>query len=117
MLGGSYTAELTDDIDWLIETDVQYLDDRFDTAYNILIIPGYWKVDLRAGITSDNWSVIAFANNLFNDYTVKAAFNTTDFTTLNLAFFPPPVTFILNNALQAQLPDKRQIGVRTTFNF
>jgi iron complex outermembrane recepter protein len=117
VLGGSYTAELTDDIDWLIETDVQYLDDRFDTADNILIIPGYWKVDLRAGITSDNWSVIAFANNLFNDDTVKAAFNTTDFTTLNLAFFPPPVTFILNNALQAQLPDKRQIGVRTTFNF
>ena len=74
-------------------------------------------VDLRLGLISDSWSVLAFANNLFNDDTVKQAFNTTDFGTINLAFFPPPTTFILENALQAQLPDKRQIGIRTTFNF
>ncbi|MBT4740030.1 MAG: TonB-dependent receptor, partial [Rhodospirillaceae bacterium] len=108
---------LTDDVNWLIETDVQYQDDRFDTSDNILIMPSYWMVDLRAGLVSDNWSIVAFANNLFNDDTVKQAFNTTDFTTINVAFFPPPFTFILENALQAQLPNKRQIGVRTTFNF
>ncbi|NKB43296.1 MAG: TonB-dependent receptor [Alphaproteobacteria bacterium] len=115
--GISYSQPLTDEVNWLIETDVQYQDDRFDTSDNILIMPSYWMVDLRAGLVSDNWSIVAFANNLFNDDTVKQAFNTTDFTTINLAFFPPPTTFILENALQAQLPDKRQIGVRTTFNF
>jgi iron complex outermembrane receptor protein len=117
VLGASYTASLTDDVEWVIETDVQYQSDRFDTSDNIMIIPNYWMVDLRLGLRSDNWSVIAVADNLFNDDTVKAGFNTTDFTTINLAFFPPPTTFILTNALHAQLPDKRQLGLRTTFNF
>lgn len=115
--GVSYEWPLTDEVSWLIESDVQYQDDRFDTADNILIMPSYWLVDLRLGLRSDNWSMIAYANNLFNDDTIKQAFNTTDFDTINVAFFPPPFTFILENALQAQLPDKRQIGIRTTFNF
>ena len=117
VLGASYERPLVDDINWLIETDVQYQTNRFDTADNILQLQGYWMVDLRAGLTSDNWSVVAFANNLFNDDTVKQAFNTTDFNTIGFGFFPPPFTFVLENALQAQLPDKRQIGIRTTFNF
>ncbi|MEQ8736327.1 MAG: TonB-dependent receptor [Rhodospirillaceae bacterium] len=117
VLGASYERPLVDDINWTISTDVQYQSNRFDTADNIAELQGYWMVDLRLGLVSDNWSVLAFADNLFNDDTVKQAFNTTDFGTINLAFFPPPTTFILENALQAQLPNKRQIGVRTSFNF
>lgn len=116
-LGASYEQALTDDINWLIETDVQYQSNRFDTADNILQLQGYWMVDLRLGLTSDDWSVVAFANNLFNDDTVKQAFNTTDFSTIRFGFFPPPFTFVLENALQAQLPNKRQIGVRASYNF
>lgn len=116
-LGVSYEQALTDDVNWLIETDVQYSSGRFDTADNILEMQGYWLADLRLGLTSDSWSIVAFADNLFNDDTIKQAFNTTDFGTINLAFFPPPFTFILENAGQAQLPNKRQLGIRTTFNF
>lgn len=116
-LGMSYEQALTDDVSWLIETDVQYSSNRYDTSDNILELQAYWMADLRIGLTSDSWSIVAFADNLFNDDTVKQAFNTTDFTTLNVAFFPPPFTFILENAGQAQLPNKRQLGVRTTFNF
>lgn len=117
VFGASYTAALTDDINWLIETDVTYQDDRFDTADNRLILPSYWLVDLRVGLRSEDWTVTAFANNLFNDDTIKQGFNTTDFNSINVAFFPPPFTFILGNALQAQLPNKRQIGVRASYNF
>jgi iron complex outermembrane recepter protein len=116
-LGMSYEQALTDDVNWLIETDVQYSSNRYDTSDNILEMQGYWMADLRIGLTSDSWSIVAFADNLFNDDTVKQAFNTTDFNSLNVAFFPPPFTFILENAGQAQLPNKRQLGVRTTFNF
>ncbi|MFL2771455.1 MAG: TonB-dependent receptor [Rhodospirillaceae bacterium] len=117
ILGASYSAPITSDIDWLIETDIQYNGNRFDTADNILTLPGYWMADLRLGLRADNWDIIAFADNLFNDDTIKAAFNTTDFDTINIAFFPPPFTFILENALQAKLPNKRQIGVRASYNF
>ncbi len=54
---------------------------------------------------------------LFDDDTVKTAFNTTDFPQISLAFFPPPFTFVLPNGLQAVLPDKRQIGVRASYSF
>jgi iron complex outermembrane recepter protein len=115
-LGAAYTQALTDDINWLIETDIQYQDDRFDTADNRIVMPGYWLVDLRVGLESDNWSVIAFADNLFNDDTVKTAFNAIDFSTIRFGF-APPFTFVLGSGLQANLPAKRQMGIRTTFNF
>jgi len=116
-LGASYTAPLTDDINWLIETDVNYQGKRFDTSANILEMPSYWLVDLRLGLTSDTWEIVAYANNLLDDDTVKTAFNTIDFSGINLAFFPPPFTFVLPNGLQAVLPDQRHMGVRATYRF
>ena len=117
VVGASYTAPITDDISWLIETDVQMQSKRFARNDNIMILPGYTLVDLRLGLTGDNWDIIAFADNLFNDDTVKIAFNSPDFDSINFAFFPPPFTFILTNALRATLPNKRQIGVRASYNF
>lgn len=116
-LGAGYTAALTDDIDWLIETDVNYQSSRFDTAANILEMPSYWLVDFRVGVSAENWRIVAFADNLFNDDTVQTAFNTTDFSQISLAFGPPPFTFVLPNGAQAVLPNKRQIGVRASYNF
>lgn len=117
VLSASYTAPLTDEISWLIETDLQSQSKRFDTADNILTLPSYTLVDLRVGLTGENWDVIAFVDNVFEDDTVKIAFNATDFDTINLAFFPPPFTFILTNALHATLPNKRQAGIRIGYNF
>ncbi|MBM3514243.1 MAG: TonB-dependent receptor [Alphaproteobacteria bacterium] len=117
VLGAAYTTPLTGDIDWLIETDVQYRDNRFDESDNVLIMPGYWRADLRVGLTSKKWEVVAYANNVFNDDTVETAFANTDFSTIRIAAFPPPFTFVLANSLTAQLPDKRQIGVRALYRF
>ncbi len=117
VVGASYTAPLTGDIDWLIETDVTNQSKRFESNDNILILPGYTLVDLRLGLRGDNWDVIAFANNLFDDDTVQIAFNSPDFDTINVAFFPPPFTFILTNVLRPTLPPKRQIGVRASYSF
>ena len=117
VLGASYTAPLTSDINWLIEADMQTQSKRFNTSDNRLILPSYTLVDFRLGLTSENWDIIAFANNIFNDDTVQTALSGTDFDSINVAFFPPPFTFILTNALQAQLPNKRQIGVRMSYSF
>ena len=117
VLGASYTAPLTRDIDWLAEADLSTQSKRFDSADNRLILPSFTLVDLRLGLTTENWDIIAFANNVFNDDTVQTAFNATDFDTINVAFFPPPFTFILTGALQANLPNKRQVGVRASYSF
>ena len=117
MLGAAYTAPLTSEINWVIEADVQSQSKRFESADNILIFPSYTLVDFRLGLTGENWNIIGYANNLFNDDTVQIAFNAADFATINVAFFPPPFTFILTDSLQATLPNKRQVGVRMSYNF
>jgi len=113
----SYRAPLSGDLEWLVGTDIQYQDNRFDTADNLLIMPGYWLMDLRVGIAAANWDITAFADNLLNDDTIKTAFATPDFQSISLAFFPPPFTFVLADSLQVKLPPKRQLGVRATYRF
>ena len=117
VLGASYEAPLTGDIDWLIETDVTTQSRRYESSENVLILPSYTLVDLRLGLRAENWELILFANNLFDDDTVQMALNLPDFDSINVAFFPPPFTFILTNALLPTLPNKRQIGVRTSYSF
>ena len=117
VLGAGYSAPVTSDINWLIEADLTASSKRFETSNNILILPSYTLVDFRLGLTGENWDLIGYANNVFNDDTVQIAFNSVDFSTVNLAFFPPPTTFILTNALQATLPNKRQVGVRMSYSF
>jgi iron complex outermembrane receptor protein len=117
VLGAGYSAPVTSDINWLIEADLTSSSKRFESSNNILILPSYTLVDFRLGLTGENWDLIGYANNVFNDDTVQIAFNSVDFSTVNLAFFPPPTTFILTNALQATLPNKRQVGVRMSYSF
>ena len=117
VLGLSLGGSLTADTSWLIETDAVFTDDRFDTADNILQLESYWLVDLRIGVQGDNWDVVAYADNLFDDDTIKTAFLSTDFSTINVIPFPPPFTFILANGVQSRMPDRQQIGVRATYRF
>ncbi len=117
VLSGSYTIPISGDMNWRFDTDVRYQDDRFADTENLLLLPGYWNVDLRAGIETDTWDITAYANNLFNDRTVKTAFPFTDFGTLRVVPFPPPFTVVLNNGLQSGLPDKRQLGLRAKYRF
>ncbi len=117
VLGASYEAPLTGDIDWLIETDVTTQSKRYESSNNELILPSYTLVDLRLGLRAENWDVIVYANNLLDDDTVKMALSLPDFDSINVAFFPPPFTFILTNALLPTLPNKRQIGVRASYSF
>ena len=117
VLGASYEAPLTGDIDWLIETDVTTQSKRYESSDNVLTLQSYSLVDLRFGLRGENWDVIIYANNLFDDDTVKMALSLPDFDSINVAFFPPPFTFILSNALLPTLPNKRQIGVRASYSF
>ncbi len=117
VLGLDLHGSLTPEIDWLVETDAVYTSDRFDTADNILSMPAYWLVDLRIGVRGDKWDVVAYADNLFDDDTVRTAFLSTDFGNISLVFAPPPFTFIIPFRLQSRMPDRQQIGIRATYRF
>ena len=117
VLGASLDGSLTATTEWLVETDIQFTDERFDSADNILIMPSHWLVDLRIGLRGDNWDVTAYAENLFDDDTVKTAFLFTDFSQLAVVPFPPPFTFILPSSLMSRMPDRRQVGLRASYRF
>lgn len=127
----SWSAPLTADIGYFIETSVQYTGKRFDTEDNDFYFRGYWNTDLRLGLNSEEagWEVTAFVTNLFNDDKVKTGFASPNFNTsyclggppCNIPPIPPlgsgPFNFVLQNHATLSMPDKRQIGVRAKYTF
>jgi outer membrane receptor protein involved in Fe transport len=127
----SWTAELTGELDYFLETSVQYTSKRFDTEDNNFFFPSYWNVDLRAGLIAEEagWEVTAFVTNLFDDDKIKTGFASPDFNRsyclggvpCNIPPIPPlgagPFNFVLPNHFTASLPDKRQFGVRAKYSF
>jgi len=82
--------------------DYQYIGDRFTTAENIAAskLPSFNLVNLRAGLSNDTWSLVAFASNLTNEVEVQAA---------NVA---PPF-----GVIEQFVNRPRTIGVELTLNY
>ena len=78
--------------------------DEVDANENVVRIPGYTEVDLRAGVSVDRWSVQAYVQNLFNKDGITSA-SGFDGTT-----FP-------NGAAGVAIIRPRTIGLSVTANF
>lgn len=90
---------------YLIEMDANYQSERYITPENFTRLEDVWLANLRIGLEADNWSVIAFANNVFDDDTMVSGGTTSpDF---GLGFSIPPYI-----QTATQLPVPRQIGLR-----
>lgn len=79
------------------------------TAANLAIIPASDRVNLRAGIRKDNFSIEAYARNLTQDKAPLNASLGADalFTPLNIA----------GREVRYALPDKRMFGLRMSYDF
>ncbi len=93
-----------------IGTDFQFVGKRFDDQFNSFTYDSYWLVDLRGGVEGENWSLIAYADNLLNDGTVRSGIQSVDFGTLQ-------TPTIVANQVFLNLPNRRQVGVRGSINF
>lgn len=127
----SWTAPLSGDLAYFVETSFQYTSKRFDTEDNNFFFRGYWNTDVRLGLNDENagWEVTAFVTNLFNDDKIKTGFASPNFNgsyclggaPCNIPPIPPlgagPFNFVLPNHFTASLPDKRQIGIRAKYTF
>jgi outer membrane receptor protein involved in Fe transport len=101
---GNWTAPMTDEWDYFIETNARFTSKRFAGDANVVTLDSYWRVDLRAGVVSDKIEGMFYVNNLFDSRTVTDGFTWFDYQTVN--FQPNFLTF---------LPDPLTIGVR--FNY
>jgi outer membrane receptor protein involved in Fe transport len=94
------------ELNLLIDGSLQYMGERPEQASLAGIVFGaYTNIDLRVGVTSKGWSAYAYAENLTGDDTIRSGQAGGDFARAG------------NQLIGAYLPDKRQLGVRVSYEF
>ena len=95
----SYTGTITADIDWMAELVAVYEGERYLDFSQRWELDSYWIADARLGVMSENWSAFVYAENIFEDDTVRNAQDNFDL-------------FNFGTSVNLYAPPKRQIGVR-----
>jgi outer membrane receptor protein involved in Fe transport len=118
LVGGySWRQPLVGDTDWLFEGDLIYQDKRYQDAVNTIEFDSYTTVDFRLGVANEQWDIIAYVDNAFEDDTIKSSFRNTYNQGANFVFAPAPSTFVLPYNQTPIKPDQRQIGLRVNYRF
>ncbi len=109
-LSGTFTEfQAVGDMDFYTRADYFYTGRRLLTLVNVGRTPPSHVVNLRTGLKSDSLTLEAFVLNLLNEDTVTAGNNTSDLSFTRIGFG--------REATSVGLRDRRQFGVRATFNF
>ena len=110
-INANYTRPLAGtNLEWFVEGDAQYQDERWADSENTSLFEDYTKVNLRLGLEADNWEAVLFVDNAFDDDTITSGSEIPDFSTeLN---FPAPSFITLGI-----LPEERRVGIRAKYSF
>jgi outer membrane receptor protein involved in Fe transport len=118
LVGGySWRQPLVGDTDWLFEGDLIYQDERWQDAVNTVEFDSYTTVDFRLGVVNEQWDIIAYVDNAFEDDTIKSSFRNTYNQGIEIVAVPGPFTFVLPYNQTPIKPDQRQIGLRVNYRF
>jgi iron complex outermembrane receptor protein len=74
-----YTVPVGDRNSVIAELSAQYQGKRYFDQYNAQFFDAFVNVDARVTWQGDRWSVTAFANNVFDDDTIRSGFTQGDF--------------------------------------
>lgn len=100
--------------DWYADVSFIYQDERFIDEFNIKSLDAYWLTDIRLGLLTDQYEIVLFMDNAFDDDTVKTGVDFgSQVETTRIGQFPPGPS----DGVIVTLPDPRTIGVRASFNF
>lgn len=102
-LGANGSFQITDELSVIGEIATQYQAKRPLSQWNRWTLPSYFIVDARLGVEADKWSVIAYAENLFDSDKIRSAQENFDL-------------FSFGTAINLFVPDDRQLGVRLSFS-
>ena len=126
--GISWRSPMANGGEFMVDLDFQYQGSRYEAEWNLLEIESYMLADLRAGVTSGPWMIMAYVNNLFDDDTMRSALSAPDFAGISVVagFVPPPrvappgrlfVTQLFPNSTNIYYPDPREFGIRASYTF
>ena len=110
-----YIAGLADtDLDWFGEATAIYRSERYIDESNLKELDAYWLVDARAGLIGDDWELVLFVDNVFDDDTVKTGVDVgSQVDTVRQGYFPPGP----NDGVFVSMPDPRVVGMRLNMAF
>ncbi len=100
-----FRRPINSSMDLGFDVTVRYQDDRSIAGADLHIFPSFTLVDTRIGIETDRWDAYLYADNVFDDDTIKSGQSYGDLQALG------------NLAITAFAPDQRQIGIRANYRF
>ena len=103
-MAGTYTIPVSGDGDWYGRAEYAYVGSQYATRANLTKTDAAHKFNFRAGFRTDAYTIETYVTNAFNDRTPRTIRLHTDLPTFG-------------TALKIQLPERRQWGLRGTYNF
>lgn len=116
VLQANWTAPLTANLEWFVNTVGQYQDKRaISDRVNTAFVAAYWNAEAQVGIQAEEWNVQVYVTNLFDNDTVHWAQDYNDFRDGmyggNNGGEPRDETIF------GFLPPPRTVGVRASYEF
>ena len=101
--------------EYLFELSGSWQDKRWAEPENLVELDSYALVDVRLGLVSDKWEVIAYVDNLLDDDTFKTGGSGPDFgdQVTDLGF----TAGLGTTHYFASMPDPRVFGIRAGYRF
>jgi outer membrane receptor protein involved in Fe transport len=101
--------------EYLFELNGSWQDERWADPENVVKLPDYARLDMRVGLTSDKWDVIAYVDNVLDDDRYLTGGSGPDFAkqVTDLGFTAGFGT----THYFATLPDPRVFGIRGSYRF
>lgn len=110
-LSGIFSGELSGEMDWFGRADIFYQGKRFADEGNLVYADAGAQLNLRAGVSTENYRVELFVTNATDDDTPTAINRFRDLS------FATPLFDFSTLGYQIGLRDKRQIGLRASMTF
>lgn len=110
-LSTTYTDQLTQDWEYFARGDLLYTGKQYIDELNLAYVDGYTTVNLGLGFTRDDFTVQAFANNVFDEEGWATASGSADLT------LQQAITLPLGRSALGTPIDRRSIGVRASYRF
>jgi iron complex outermembrane recepter protein len=101
-VGANGSFPVTDTMNIIAEVAAQYQGKRYQAHWNRWTLPSYINVDARLGVEGDKWSIIAYADNLFDSDKLRSSQENFDL-------------FTFGTAINLFVPDERQLGLRLSY--
>jgi iron complex outermembrane receptor protein len=122
-LTSTYTIPLASGREFFLRGDYSFMSKKYAQVHNLAYVGERNLLNLKAGLESDDWTLIFFVDNVLDDLTPSTVVRFADLANLNVGPQDPPElgnvpgTTAVERAFLVPLPRSRRAGMSFTYNF